>query len=195
MDYATVYLIAALVVLVIHIILAYQARKIAEAKGHDGSTWGILCFLTGFGGCILVAALPDKKQMKREEEIADTLDVLLTAVRNQQRSPVPSSSGNKNSNLTNSALNHTEKQPSSPSSQFHRIFTDVSRSSSDKNSDLTNSALNHTEKQPSSPPSQSHRTFLPAGKWVCGKCNTTNPENTMFCSHCGEMDSRIKTWS
>lgn len=84
MNYEIAYLIAALVVLVINIILAYQARKIAEAKGHDGSTWGILCFLTGFGGCILVAALPDKKQMKREEEIADTLDVLLTAVRNQQ---------------------------------------------------------------------------------------------------------------
>lgn len=158
MDYEIAYLIAALVVLVIHIILAYQASIIADAKGHSGTTWGILCFLTGFCGCILVAALPDKKQMKREERIADTLDVLLTAVRNQQHIAAPASSSNKNANLTNSTLNHTEKQPSSP-------------------------------------PSQSHRTFLPAGKWVCGKCNTTNPENTMFCSNCGEMDSRIKTWS
>lgn len=40
MDYAAVYLIAALVVLVIHIILAYQASIIADAKGHSGTTWG-----------------------------------------------------------------------------------------------------------------------------------------------------------
>ena len=38
MDYATVYLIAALVVLVIHIILAYQASIIADAKGYSGTT-------------------------------------------------------------------------------------------------------------------------------------------------------------
>ena len=61
MNYEIAYLIAALVVLVIHIILAYQASIIADAKGHSGTTWGILCFLTGFCGCILVAALPDKK--------------------------------------------------------------------------------------------------------------------------------------
>lgn len=72
MDYATVYLIAALVVLVIHIILAYQASIIADAKGHSGTTWGILCFLTGFCACILLAALPDKNQIKREKKIADT---------------------------------------------------------------------------------------------------------------------------
>lgn len=48
MNYEIAYLIAALVVLVIHIILAYQASIIADAKGHSGTTWGILCFLTGF---------------------------------------------------------------------------------------------------------------------------------------------------
>lgn len=106
MNYEIAYL---LVVLAIHIILAYQASIIADAKGHSGTTWGILCFLTGFCGCILVAALPDKKPMKREERIADTLDVLLTAVRNQQHIAAPASSSNKNANLTNSTLNHTEK--------------------------------------------------------------------------------------
>ena len=66
MDYATVYLIAALVVLVIHIILAYQASIIADTKRHSGTTWGILCFLTGFCACILVAALPDKIRLKEK---------------------------------------------------------------------------------------------------------------------------------
>lgn len=40
MNYEIAYLIAALVVLVIHIILAYQASIIADAKGHSGTTWG-----------------------------------------------------------------------------------------------------------------------------------------------------------
>lgn len=35
MNYEIAYLIAALVVLVIHIILAYQASIIADAKGHS----------------------------------------------------------------------------------------------------------------------------------------------------------------
>ena len=112
MDYATVYLIAALVVLVIHIILAYQASIIADAKGHSGTTWGILCFLTGFCACILVATLPDKNQIKREKKIADTLDTLLTLMRNQR---CAGASSNEPPTPANDTLKRTKKQSASSS--------------------------------------------------------------------------------
>lgn len=112
MDYATVYLIAALVVLVIHIILAYQASIITDAKGYSGTTWGILCFLTGFCACILVAALPDKNQIKREKKIADTLDTLLTLMRNQH---CAGASSNETPTPANDTLKRTKKQSASSS--------------------------------------------------------------------------------
>lgn len=111
MDYATVYLIAALVVLVIHIILAYQASIIADAKGYSGTTWGILC-LTGFCACILLAALPDKNQIKREKKIADTLDTLLALMRNQR---CAGASSNDPPTPANDTLKRTKKQSASSS--------------------------------------------------------------------------------
>lgn len=168
MDYEIAYLIAALVVLVIHIILAYQAGKIAEAKGHDSSTWGFLCFLTGFCGCILVAALPDNVQSAREQllvnteqQIAHTLNALLTTKKNQPKTASSNSSTAANKPNCDSNTTPVKAETSAPIKPSPRPFIPVKENST----------------------------------WVCPNCKTTNPENAMFCVNCGEIDSRIETWT
>nr|DAZ51240.1 MAG TPA: zinc-finger protein [Caudoviricetes sp.] len=52
-------LIIILAAIVLDVVLAVNANVAAVAKGYDGSLYGILCFLTGPLGLILVAALPD----------------------------------------------------------------------------------------------------------------------------------------
>lgn len=50
-------LIIILAAIVLDVVLAVNANVAAVAKGYDGSLYGILCFLTGPLGLILVAAL------------------------------------------------------------------------------------------------------------------------------------------
>lgn len=50
------WILIAIVVLVIDYIIANKFEKIANMKGHSGYFWW--CFLLGFVGYIMVAALP-----------------------------------------------------------------------------------------------------------------------------------------
>lgn len=56
MDITLIIILAAIV---LDVVLAINANVAAVAKGYEGSLYGILCFLTGPLGLILVAALPD----------------------------------------------------------------------------------------------------------------------------------------
>lgn len=88
MDIATLIIILAAIVL--DVVLAVNANVAAVAKGYDGSLYGILCFLTGPLGLILVAALPDltaQAQQKLLLQEQKRTNLLLTAVANGQ--PVP----------------------------------------------------------------------------------------------------------
>ncbi len=155
-----VWVIVGVLVLLLNIVVATIADTIATEKGHKGITFGIICFLTGPIGCILVAALPDKPRIEREQKIADTLDALLNVMYNQPQSDY--------------------YNPTAPASDVYQ---------DDDATSTTNNTPTYT--------APSSRAFVPVKEktWVCPNCNTTNPENAMFCLNCGEMDSRIETWT
>lgn len=78
-------IVIGIAVIALFIVLAINANMAAVAKGYDGSLYGILCFLTGPLGLILVAALPDltlqaKEQLLLQEQIKT--NHLLTAIAN-----------------------------------------------------------------------------------------------------------------
>lgn len=81
-----IWVIVGVFVILLDIVVSTIADTIATEKGHKGITFGIICFLTGPIGCILVAALPDKPRIEREQKIADTLDTLLRVMNNQPQS-------------------------------------------------------------------------------------------------------------
>lgn len=81
-----IWVIVGVFVMLLDIVVSTIADTIATEKGHKGITFGIICFLTGPIGCILVAALPDKPRIEREQKIADTLDTLLRVMNNQPQS-------------------------------------------------------------------------------------------------------------
>lgn len=83
-------LIIILAAIVLDVVLAVNANVAAVAKGYDGSLYGILCFLTGPLGLILVAALPDltaQAQQKLLLQEQKRTNLLLTAVANGQPAP------------------------------------------------------------------------------------------------------------
>lgn len=88
MDIATLIIILAAIVL--DVVLAVNANVAAVAKGYDGSLYGILCFLTGPLGLILVAALPDltsQAQQKLLLQEQKRTNLLLATVSNGQTAP------------------------------------------------------------------------------------------------------------
>lgn len=87
-------LIIILAAIVLDVVLAVNANVAAVAKGYDGSLYGILCFLTGPLGLILVAALPDltaQAQQKLLLQEQKRTNLLLTAIANGQPAPEYSS--------------------------------------------------------------------------------------------------------
>lgn len=87
MDITLIIILAAIV---LDVVLAVNANVAAVAKGYDGSLYGILCFLTGPLGLILVAALHDltaQAQQKLLLQEQKRTNLLLTAVANGQPAP------------------------------------------------------------------------------------------------------------
>lgn len=87
MDITLIIILAAIV---LDVVLAINANVAAVAKGYEGSLYGILCFLTGPLGLILVAALPDltaQAQQKLLLQEQKRTNLLLTAVANGQPAP------------------------------------------------------------------------------------------------------------
>lgn len=87
MDITLIIILAAIV---LDVVLAINANVAAVAKGYDGSLYGILCFLTGPLGLILVAALPDltaQAQQKLLLQEQKRTNLLLTAVANGHPAP------------------------------------------------------------------------------------------------------------
>ena len=71
-------ILVAVIVLIIDIIIAVEFQRIAEAKGHYSEKYGVLCFLLGLPGWLMVIALPDREQIwvnqpddEYDEEIPD----------------------------------------------------------------------------------------------------------------------------
>lgn len=91
MDITLIIILAAIV---LDVVLAINANVAAVAKGYEGSLYGILCFLTGPLGLILVAALPDltsQAQQKLLLQEQKRTNLLLTAIANGQPAPEYSS--------------------------------------------------------------------------------------------------------
>lgn len=87
MDITLIIILAAIV---LDVVLAINANVAAVAKGYEGSLYGILCFLTGPLGLILVAALPDltaQAQQKLLLQEQKRTNLLLTAIANGQPAP------------------------------------------------------------------------------------------------------------
>ena len=95
-----VWIIAGVVILIVHAILAMNASSVAEEKGHDKQKWFHLCFWLGPIAFIIASGLPDIKLRAKQ----DKTNALLTSLVFQERD-----TNHTNANNSESAAGSVEK--------------------------------------------------------------------------------------
>lgn len=172
-----VWVIVGVFVLLLDIVVSTIADTIATEKGHKGITFGIICFLTGPIGCILVAALPDKPRIAREQKIADTLAALLSIMNNQPQSDYCIPATPANDAYQDDSAVATNAPTNAP--QSSRAFVPVKEKTwvcpncNTTNHDDAMFCVNCGEMDSR------------IETWTCTQCGEKNPCTISFCTNCG----------
>lgn len=112
-----IWVIVGVFVILLDIVVSTIADTIATEKGHKGITFGIICFLTGPIGCIIVAALPDHKMeeilsaQRAANFFLEKISNNLSAQQHRTKSHTPASA-------TTSAMSDTTKENSVTNGQW-----------------------------------------------------------------------------
>ncbi len=62
-----VYILSIVIVIIINYIIAKKFSDIAEIKGHEGGTYFWFTFIFGLVGMLMVIALPNEKDVRKQE--------------------------------------------------------------------------------------------------------------------------------